>query len=162
MLDTGIGRLLLPPLAAFATAGSLYSLYLFMRSQNPDAPQPAPFANPFELGPALRFGLLFILILTVSRSAQFWFGRTGIYISSIAAGLMDVDAVSFSMAQMNKNVLHEPVAAAYAVLLAVLSNSLLKGFVALSAGSAELRKAILPGIGAMLGAGVLGAWIMSR
>lgn len=160
-LDLEIGRRLLAPLGAFSLAGLLYGALLYRRHRKPDGPQPAPFANPFELGPALRFGLLFILILTVSRSAQFWFGRTGIYLSSIAAGLMDVDAVSFSMTQMNKEALHDPVAAAYAVLLAVLSNSLLKGGFALSAGSAELRKAILPGIAAMLGAGGLTVWILS-
>ncbi|MEO6098147.1 MAG: MgtC/SapB family protein [Fibrobacteria bacterium] len=162
MLDFEIGRRLLPPLAAFATVGLLYGALLYRRNRKPDASQPAPFANPFELGPALRFGMLFMLILTISRSAQFWFGRAGIYFSSIAAGLMDVDAVSFSMAKMNKDALHDPAAAAYAILLAVLSNSLLKGAFALSAGSRELRQAILPGIVAMLGAGGLAVWILSR
>jgi uncharacterized membrane protein (DUF4010 family) len=161
-LDLEIGRRLLVPLGAFSFAGLLFGALLCRRHRKPDAEEPAPFANPFELGPALRFGLLFILILTVSRSAQFWFGRTGIYLSSIAAGLMDVDAVSFSMTQMNKEALHDPAAAAYSVLLAVLSNSLLKGGFAILVGSAELRKAIVPGIVAMLGSGGMAVWLMSR
>jgi uncharacterized membrane protein (DUF4010 family) len=166
LLNLEVGRHLWMPLAAYASAGAVFSLFLFWRDRSPDATARTPFSNPFELGPALRFGLLFILILIASRAAQFFFGNAGIYISSFAAGLMDVDAVSFSMTRLNGATTPlggaAPLAAASAgkaVLLAVLSNSLLKGGFAMAAGSRELRLALLPGAVAMLAAGCAAAWL---
>jgi uncharacterized membrane protein (DUF4010 family) len=156
-LDLAVGGRLLLPLGAFALTGALYCLFLFRRDRKPGASESAPFSNPFELGPALKFGLMFMLILTLSRAAQYWFGNVGTYISSLAAGLMDVDAVSFSMTRLSGTLGAET--AANAVLLAVLSNSVLKGMFAMISGSRDLRRAIMPGFALMVAVGCAAAWI---
>jgi uncharacterized membrane protein (DUF4010 family) len=158
-LDMGVARRLWPAMAAMALAGIAYCLYLGRSRGQAAAPEKTPFANPFELWPVLRFGFLFILILTLSRAAQVWLGDAGLYLSGFAAGLMDVDAVSFSMTRMSGAAQLDPASAARAVLLAVASNSLLKGAFSMTMGSRELRKAILPGMLAMAAAACAAAWL---
>ena len=76
---------------------------------------------------------------------------TGVYLSSIASGVADVDAITLSMAELSREGqtldLHT---AARAIVLAAASNTLVKGGIVLSTGSAALRKVILPGLIATL------------
>jgi uncharacterized membrane protein (DUF4010 family) len=148
------------PLAAALAAGAGFCLFLYFRHRQAAEAEAAPFTNPFELGPALRFGLLFVVILVLSRWAQTAFGAPGMYLSSFTAGLLDVDAVSFSMTRMAGDGAVAASAAANAVLLASLANTLLKGGMSIPAGSPELRRVLLPGMSFMIAAGVLAAWAM--
>lgn len=146
------------PLATALIAGTGYCLFLYLRPRQAPEGEATPFSNPFELGPALRFGLLFVAILVASRWVQTAFGNVGMYLSSFTAGLVDVDAISFTMARMAEEGGVQASSAANAVLLAVLANTLLKGGVSVSLGSPELRRVLLPGILLMLAAGILAAW----
>jgi uncharacterized membrane protein (DUF4010 family) len=159
-LNVQVGRLLWLPLGAAMAASVLYGLFLRFRRTG-SVSGPAPISNPFELGPVLKFGAIFMLILTASRGAQLYLGSAGAYLSGFAAGLMDVDAVSFSMARLNQSAGIEALPAAWTVTLAVLSNTLLKGAFASIAGSRELRWAILPGFALIVVAGCVAAWIAS-
>lgn len=146
------------PMAAALAAGAGFCLYLFLRPRQSAESDADSFKNPFELGPAFRFGLLFVGILVASRWAQTAFGNLGMYLSSFTAGLLDVDAISFTMSRMAGEGGVEAAAAANAVLLAALANTLLKGGVSASLGSPELRRSLLPGMLLMLAAGALAAW----
>jgi len=109
------------------------------------------FSNPFELGPAVKFGLLYAVILLISKAAQTYLGDTGVYLSSAAAGLTDVDAITLSMAELGGKAggLGLDVAAR-AIVLAAMSNTVVKGGVVLVSGSPSLRRALLPGFVLML------------
>lgn len=157
-LDFDVGLIVWLPLTAAMATGLLYCSFLFRLHGTNEETEKTPFSNPFELGPALKFGLLFIVILTASRVAQYYFGNMGIFLSSFGAGLMDVDAVSFSMTRMSDAGKLDASSAAKAVLLAAMANSLLKGGFAMMAGSRELRKAIFPGFVLMAIAGSVAAW----
>lgn len=146
------------PMAAALAAGMGYCLFLYLKPRLAAEAEAAPFSNPFELGPALRFGLLFVVILVASRWAQTAFGNLGMYLSSFTAGLVDVDAISFTMSRMAGQGGVEAAAAANAVLLAALANTLLKGGLSISLGSPGLRRVMAPGTLLMLAAGVLAAW----
>src|SRR5690606_22481213 len=102
--------------------------------------------NPFELGPALAFSALYAAILLISRSAQLYLGDTGLYLSSLVAGLADVNAITLSMAELSSHHTIGIPTAAYAVILAVLSNTLSKTILVFATGSAGLRRAMLPGV----------------
>ena len=132
------------PITAAAIAGLLYSYWLY-RKQKVDEKGEVTVSNPFELGAAIKFGLLYALVLLISRTAQLYLGDTGIYLSSILSGLVDVDAITLSMAQLSK---HGEIAldtAKLAIVLAAMSNTVVKGGIVLVTGTAALRKAILPG-----------------
>ena len=59
----------------------------------------APLKNPFELGPALRFAALLVLVLFLVEAAQHWLGDVGIYLVSLFSGMSDVDAITLSLAR---------------------------------------------------------------
>ena len=90
----------------------------------PTAAEPL-LKNPFELGPALRFAALLVLILLLVEGARRWFGDAGIYLVSLLAGLTDVDAITLSLASKARDGLAHEVAAR-GIVFAALSNSLVR------------------------------------
>ncbi len=136
-------ELWLPMLGAGAVA-IFSAAYLYNRGSNANDDEELTVSNPFELGPAIGFGLLYGVVLLVTRTAQMYFGDTGILISSIASGLADVDAITLSMAELTRGGGLELGVGATAVVLAVVSNTVVKGVMALSGGSVAFRRAILP------------------
>ncbi len=146
-------KILWIPITAAAIAGLLYSYWLY-RKQKFDETGEVAVSNPFELWAAIKFGLLYAAVLLVSRTAQLYFGDTGIYVSAILSGLVDVDAITLSMAQLSK---HGEVAletAELAIVLAAMSNTVVKGGIVLVSGTMALRKAILPGFLLILVVGI--------
>jgi uncharacterized membrane protein (DUF4010 family) len=112
------------------------------------------------LGPAVKFGLVYVVILLLSAAAQEYLGNAGVYLSSAIAGLADVDAITLSMAELSRAGGTVAVdAAKLAIVLATLSNTVVKGGIVLTTGSARLRRALLPGLVLMLVAG-LGAALL--
>ncbi len=159
-LNVALLRLLWIPMAAAAAVGLACSLYLYF-SQRTDEEGGVDFSNPFELKPALQFGLLYAIILLVSKAAQTYLNNTGVYISSIVAGLTDVDAITLSMAELGGAVGGVDVRiAARAIVLAAMSNTLVKGGIVLTSSSPPLRKAFLPGFVLMLVTGVSVAFLV--
>ena len=101
--------------------------------------------NPLNLGVALRFGLLLSAILLLSKGLQHYFGDAGMYALSGLSGMVDVDAISLSMARMNNNGDIMLTATVIAITLALASNSVVKGVYALSIGGMRFgAKVALP------------------
>jgi len=133
-----------PPMAAAGLLGLGYSLYLYF-SPRTDDEEEVEVSNPFELGPAITFGLLYGIILLATNAAEHFLGNTGLYFSSIISGLADVDAITLTTAELSRSGTIESIEATRAIVLAVVSNTCVKGFIVLSTGSAALRRAILLG-----------------
>ena len=113
------------------------------------------FSNPFELRPALGFGALYAVILLVSRLAQTYFGDGGVYVSSVLAGLTDVDAITLSLAQLSTpGGGLELKVAERAIVLAAMANTTTKGAIVLLGGSRGLRRALTPSFLLILVVGV--------
>ena len=159
-LNPALLDLLWLPMAASAAAGLAYCAYLWF-AQRPAEEGGVAFANPFELGPALKFGLIYAVILLGSRAAQMYLGAAGIYLSSVVAGLADVDAITLSMAELSQaSGAVDLVTAERAIVVAAMSNTAFKGFIVLTGGSAGLRRALLPGFLLMLAAGLGVAFLL--
>ncbi len=139
------------PLSAALAVSIGYCTYLYFKQSSSTLEEEDNFKNPFELGPALSFGLLYAVILLLANAARLYLGDTGVYLSSFASGLADVDAITLSMAELSRagGVIDQPTAAR-AIVLAVVSNTLVKGGIVLVAGSASLVRALLPGMLATL------------
>ncbi|MGC9469663.1 MAG: MgtC/SapB family protein [Anaerolineae bacterium] len=155
-----LARMMLPPMAASCGVGILYSgvLYFTQRSEENES---VDFENPFELGPAIRFGLIYAITLLVSRAAQVYFGNLGIYISSFASGLADVDAIALSMVDLTQRGSGlDLIVAARATVIAGMANTLFKGVFALTVGSKKLRRVLWPGLALMLVTGTAVAFLM--
>jgi uncharacterized membrane protein (DUF4010 family) len=139
------------PLTAALAVSAAYCIYLYRVQSSDKQEEHDNFKNPFELGPALTFGLIYAVILLAANAARMYLGNTGIYLSSIASGLADVDAITLSLAELSRDThdldLHT---AARGIVLAAVSNTLVKGGIVLSMGSIVLRKVIMPGLLATL------------
>jgi len=133
-----------PAMAAMGISGLLYALYLYF-SQTAIDEEELNLSNPFELGPAIKFGLLYALILLVTKAAEVYIGERGLYLTSFLAGLADVDAITLSIADLTKT--GQSVALStgkIAVILAAISNTAAKGVLVFSLGSRSLRRYIWP------------------
>jgi uncharacterized membrane protein (DUF4010 family) len=151
------------PIGAMAAAGSLAALLLRGTSASP-APGAAPvhFANPFELGSALKLGAIFVGVLILSKAAQIHFGSSGMYVASTLGGLTDVDAVTLSMARMARDGLPRNEAVT-SILLAIGANTIVKAGMTVALGGWALGRRTLPAFLAMALAGAGGvAWLWLR
>jgi uncharacterized membrane protein (DUF4010 family) len=135
-----------PPMAAASLVGLGYGVYLYL-SQRPTEQEEVPFSNPFELGTALKFGLLYAVVLVASKAANVYAGDAGVYISSFLSGLPDVDAVTLSMVQLTRPEGGLRVTTgARAVVIGAMANTLAKAGIVVATGSSRLRRVILPGV----------------
>ena len=103
----------------------------------------APLKNPFELGPALRFGLLLVLVLFMVEAAQHWLGDVGIYLVSLLSGMTDVDAITLSLARSARAELDGEIATR-GIYIAAFANSLVKAALIALIGGKELALRTLP------------------
>lgn len=110
--------------------------------------------NPFELGEAIKFGLLFGVVVFISKAAQVYLGEAGLYLAAGVAGLTDVDAITLAMADLAKIDADNLTVAARAIVIAALANTIVKSGMAVSLGSPELRRITLPISGTLFAAGV--------
>jgi len=138
------------PMAAAMAGGLILCAYYYF-AQRTAGESDVKLSNPFELGPAIKFGILYAVILVVAKAAQYYFQEAGLYAAAIAAGATDVDAITLSMAELagTEGGVAVPTAAR-AVVLAAIANTIVKGGIALSTGSKTLRKALLPPLVVML------------
>ncbi len=133
------------PITLAGLVGLIYCGYLFFVQRTAEKGD-VKFSNPFDLMSAIKFGLLYALVLLISRAAQMYLGETGLYLSSIISGLADVDAITLSMAELSRTGVLGMDQAALAIVLATMSNTLVKGGIAIIAGSSTLRKSIIPAV----------------
>jgi uncharacterized membrane protein (DUF4010 family) len=153
LLNVDLLRVFWMPMAAAAAVGLAYCAFLYF-SQRTDEEGGVDFSNPFELGPAVKFGLIYGVILLISKAAQMYLPAAGIYLASIVAGLTDVDAITLSMAELSSTGGLDMSTAARAIVLAAMSNTVVKGGIVMSSGASALRKALLPGFVLMLVTGI--------
>jgi uncharacterized membrane protein (DUF4010 family) len=142
------------PLLLTGGAGLLYSGYLYLKPGRADTEE-VEVTNPFELVPAITFGLLFAVVLVVARAGQLYFGDAGVYVSSFISGLVDVDAIALSMSQLSRSGSVDLTTAGQAIILATLANTITKGGIVVASGSSAIRRTLLPGMVLMLVVGTL-------
>ncbi len=147
-------RLVAPPLVAAAAAGLAASLFLWLRSRRVRRAAGAmAFNNPFELGRALGFALLFAVVLVGSKAAALYLGNAGTYAAGLIAGSTDVDAITLSMAGLAGDTV-DPSVAATTIFLGAGANTLVKGLLAAGLGGWRFGKYVLSGQLLMLCAGI--------
>lgn len=145
---------LLVPLLLPVVPGLLYSWHLKRREATTHS-QSSSFTNPFELMPAIKFGLIFTCVLFVAKAAKVYLGDAGLLGSSFVAGFADVDAIALSLAQMLQASGIELRFACMGIVLAGIANTITKGSMVILMGAPQMRKAIAPALGLMLGTAAL-------
>ncbi len=89
----------IPAFAAMMLAGSAAAFILGIASHKDGATvATSTFRNPFSLAPALNFGVIFTLVLFVARAAKHYLNYSGQMAVAAISGLVDVDAISLTLA----------------------------------------------------------------
>jgi uncharacterized membrane protein (DUF4010 family) len=140
---------LLPIGVGGATVGTWAAVVALRRSKTLDteSADDERFSNPFSLGPAFQFGVLYGVVLIGSKALSMYLGNTGVYVGALASGVADVDAITLSMAELSRGtgeLSHST--AANAIVLAAASNTLVKGGLVWALSSAGMRKLVAPAV----------------
>jgi uncharacterized membrane protein (DUF4010 family) len=159
VVSPDLGRRLALGMGALGALSIAIALVMRRQQQTAHLASVSAGANPFELGEAIRFGLLFGVVTFLAKVAQTAFGDSGLYLAGALSGLVDVDAVALSMAQLVGSVPESLTVAARAIVIAVLVNTLVKGGMAVFIGDPALRNRMLPITGVLLAAGALITWL---
>jgi uncharacterized membrane protein (DUF4010 family) len=133
------------PVLILTVTGLSVSYFLSKKIEKSDE-QILEMKNPFELKSALMFGLVFAIVIFISKAAQVYLGDSGIYLASTFAGITSVDAIVLSLAELSANNLSSDVAIA-AILVALISNTIVKSAITIIMGAKELRKTTITGLG---------------
>lgn len=148
LINGSLGVALLPSMlvgCAIAMLG-VGRLWWQTRRQGEPGPEEVPspkIRSPFALRPALQFGLVFAIVLWLSKAAQVYLSDAGVYLSGVLGGFGGLDAVTLSMARLSRTTITETVAMR-SITLGAAANMLFKGGIATLLGAGEIRRAILP------------------
>ncbi len=160
VVNTPLLNLLLFPMLGTGAVALIYAGILYFMQHTSEKGEAVTLSNPFELRPAITFGLLYAVILLLSRVADLYLGDAGVYISAIISGVADVDAITLSMAQLSNDGSLAMETAARAIVLATMSNTVVKGVIVLTVGVIALRRVFWPGFLAILAAGLALAFLL--
>jgi uncharacterized membrane protein (DUF4010 family) len=147
-------------MAAMGIPSLAICAWLWRRQRSAPKASVSTGGNPFELGMAIRFGLLFGVITFAAKAAQVYLGDAGLYLAGAIAGATDVDAIALSMAQLAQADAAMADPAARTIVIAVASNTLFKAGMVAFLGAPPLRRAIVGATGVILGAAALAAILL--
>ena len=97
--------------------------------------------TPFSLTQAVKFGLLYAVILLVVKIVGEFHEGEGLYLVAAIAGSTDVDAITLSMSEYARS--GSQVVASTAIVIAAIANTIVKGGIAAAIGSAAYRNKLL-------------------
>ncbi len=155
-----VARMLFPFASIALTCAILAGLYYRrgIAEQRPETQTRVALQNPFSLGAAVRFGLLFAVVLLIVRLTQVYLPAKGLYVVSALAGLTDVDAITLSMAKYADQS-HDLGLATGAITIAAISNTFTKCAFAVFLGSPGMRRHLLAATGVILVVSIIALWL---
>ncbi len=131
---------LAPAYIGASLIGLAFSYYLYRNSKSADISleNPAITKNPLQLSEAVKFGLLFGVIYGAVAFVETRYGDIGVYVVSLFSGLTDVDAITLSLSQMAKDQKLAQIAAMNGIVIASVTNSLVKLAIVFWLGGSKL------------------------
>lgn len=135
-------------LLIFSVFGFIISYYYSKRIVN-DSVQLVEVKNPFEIKSALVFGLIFGVILFLSKAAQIYFGNSGIYAASVLGGISSVDAIVLSISKIVNEKISFRIASE-AIIIVAATNTIVKLIIASIWGDKKLKEIVIRGLGLLI------------
>lgn len=135
------------PFLFFMTVGVITSAFIWEKSSK--QMNNIVLSNPFKIMFALKFGLIFMVILFFAKISQYYFGNQGVYVSGFFSGFADLDAIALSLAELAGKLISVKVAVV-TLVLASFANTVVKLFIPVLFGSKELRKHVAIGFSPLL------------
>lgn len=133
---------LLPSLLAMGFLGFLFAGYFwFVRKESADesyTDKDLNLKSPLQLGYAIQFALLLSALLFITTYVSKYYGNGGIYLTSFLTGLVDVDAIVVSMANLSLKGAVDQTTAVTAITLAVMTNTFSKALIVIFVASGKV------------------------
>ena len=142
---------LLAPLLVPVVPGLGYAAYLKIRESKNHLQKTTDFNNPFKLLPAVKFGLVFTVVMFLANAARVYFGSGALIVCSFLGGAAEMDAVAFSLIDMCMKATLENRNLILALLFASLANTVTKGCIVYFMGARSMRRPILPAVALICG-----------
>jgi uncharacterized membrane protein (DUF4010 family) len=132
------------PIAATTLAGMGAALYLYKHHQEKNEEGSLPLQNPLQFSTAIKFALFYAGVMLLVQYSTANFGDKGTYLAGLLSGIADLNAITLSMAKMAKSQSASAVAI-NTIMLASLSNTLVKFLIVLVVGNRNLLKSVSVG-----------------
>jgi len=116
-------------------------------------------SNPLELTVALQFGVLLAVTMVLTRAVSEWMGNPGLYAIAAVSGLVDVDAITLSVASMAKRGETTIVIAAAVVLIPAVVNTAVKATLVTAICGVRMGVRVTAALLVSLLAGAFGLWM---
>lgn len=128
------------PVIVMGITGLIVACYFSFKTQKDDLDNAAPMQlqNPFCLKSAVIFGLIFSAVLVLTRLATIYLGDRWLPLVSITSGLVDVDAIAFSLSDAQKAGIISLDWASFNLVIGAISNTIVKLFYVFTLGSRQL------------------------
>lgn len=143
------GNLAVPlalPLLLPVVPSLTYAMFLKVRASRDSHNNASTFTNPFNLLPAIKFGVVFTCVMFVANAARVYLGSGALLACSFLGGAAEMDAVAFSVIDMHLQAGLDVRELVLAFLLASMANTLTKGGLVFFMGAKSMRKAIVPAV----------------
>lgn len=141
------------PLAAMGAVAVASAAWYFFGRSEPAESSDLQLQTPFSLTSAIKFAALFALVLLAVAFVRQTFPGRGELVVAALAGLTDVDAITLSMATQARDGGDAGTAVA-SIVVAILTNTLVKGGLVVSLGAPALRWRIAAATVAIVAVGV--------
>jgi len=150
--------LLLPFSLMFAT-GAIAGLLWWRRYRTRGYEGEAfEFHNPIEISHAITFGAVFAIVKVIAMLAEQHFGDKGLFVTAALSGFAELDAIALSVSRMVSVADPQAISAAVgakAIVIATVSNSLVKAVIVALLASRGMKRPIIAGLVAMAAVGTL-------
>jgi uncharacterized membrane protein (DUF4010 family) len=144
VVNADLAKQLWVPVLVITSAGFVSAALIYKFKNGNHTANGIALKNPLDFLSALKFAVLFAAVQWLVKYASIHFGDNGIYLAGAIAGITDVDAITLSMAKIAKAGGSTNMAI-QTIIIAALSNTLVKLIIVILLGSVELRKTALWG-----------------
>lgn len=161
LVNASLARALLLPLGCMLLPGLLFVAWGWLRQRHErQAGTDLALSNPLNLGPAVKFALVYAVItFAVKAAGEYGLLERGLLPLAFVSGLTDVDAIALSLAGGEDGQGLDPGLLVRAIVLAAVANTLLKAGMAAAIGSRAFRWQVLLALVPTAAAGVAALWL---
>jgi len=152
IFNPGIISPLIFPMMVLTLICTVPAVFLMRRGID-DAETQISLGNPLNVWNALSFAMIYIMILYAVYYGNEYFGESGLFYSSLIAGLADTTAITISMAKFALNAENLQVSA-LVIIAATLSNTVVKMGIVFSRGSKMTSRLVAWVFGSLIVAGI--------
>lgn len=159
LVNRGFATTLIGPFALMAVPAILFAgWFAWRRSRATGENEQLDLGNPLGLGSAIKFAALYAAVAFLVKVVREQGWTEGLLPLAFVSGLTDMDAISLSIARDHRGETAVLAVAAQAVVLAAISNTLLKAGMAIVLGSGALKWRIAAVLGPTAALGL--AWMI--